>query len=306
MNLTRINHPAPLPPRAPDGNKGTFGRLLIFGGNDEMIGAPVLAGMAALRMGAGLVQIALPQLVLPAALSICPELIGMGLHGPADTARLLDAAKSASALVIGPGLGTSDPARDRLMALLSLSKPTVIDADALNLLARMSHWPADQIKAQAVLTPHPGEMRHLAALLPADQTGNWNPADKNTPIPSDESARIAIATLAAAAFHQTIILKGHRTIVTDAQRLYINTTGDSTLAKAGSGDILSGVSGCLLAQHMDPFDAATLAVWLHGKAGELAGALHGQRSALGRDVIDCLARAIAECESSRDCAAVTR
>lgn len=299
MNLTRINDPAPLPPRAPDGNKGTFGRLLVVGGNEEMIGAPVLAGMAALRMGAGLVQISLPQSVLPAALSICPELIGLGLHGPSDTPRLLEAATSASALVIGPGLGTSDAARDRLMALLALDKPIVIDADALNLLARMKNWPADQIKAQAVLTPHPGEMRRLAALLPADQTGNWNPADKKTPIPSDESARITIATLAAQTLNQTVILKGHRTIVTDAQRLYVNTTGDATLAKAGSGDILSGVLGCLLAQKMDPFNAATLAVWLHGKAGELAGSLHGQRSALGRDVIDCLAQAIAESESKR-------
>jgi hydroxyethylthiazole kinase-like uncharacterized protein yjeF len=299
MNLTRINHPAPLPPRAPDGNKGTFGRILIVGGNDEMIGAPVLAGMAALRVGAGLVQIALPQSVLPAALSICPELIGIGLHSPADTARLLEAATSATALVIGPGLGMSDAARDRLMALLSLAKPIVIDADALNLLARMNHWPADQIKAQAVITPHPGEMRRLAALLPSDQTGNWTPADKNTPIPSDEPARIAIATLAAKTFNQTVILKGHRTLVTDAQHLYINTTGDSTLAKAGSGDILSGVLGCLLAQHMDPFNAATLAVWLHGKAGELAGALHGQRSALGRDVISCLSQVISESESTQ-------
>jgi ADP-dependent NAD(P)H-hydrate dehydratase len=297
MNQELINHPAPLPARPPDGNKGTFGRLLIVGGNEEMIGAPVLAGMAALRMGAGLVQIALPQSVLPAALSICPELIGMGLHGPADTARLIDAAGKADALVIGPGLGTSDAARDRLLALLGLEKPMVVDADGLNLLAAMKRWPAEEFKAHAVLTPHPGEMRRLAALLPSDKTGAWQSHD--TPIPSDDPARVAIATLAAATFDQVIILKGHRTLITDAQRLYINTTGDSTLAKAGSGDILSGVLGCLLGQRMDRFDAATLAVWLHGKAGELAGSRHGQRSALGRDVVDCLAQAIAELESKR-------
>jgi len=298
MNLNRISHPAPLPVRPAEGNKGTFGRLLVVGGNDEMIGAPVLAGMAALRTGAGLVQIALPQTVLPAALSICPELIGMGLHGTADTSRLVEAADKADAVVIGPGLGTSDAARDRLLALVAIEKPMVIDADALNLLAAMKQWPADRFKARAVLTPHPGEMRRLATLLPAGETGRWNLGDKHAAIPSDEPSRIDIATLATSIFNQIVILKGHRTIVTDGQRLYINTTGDSTLAKAGSGDILSGILGCFIAQRMDRFDAATLAVWLHGKAGEIAGSIHGKRSALGRDVIDCLAQAISESESS--------
>jgi NAD(P)H-hydrate repair Nnr-like enzyme with NAD(P)H-hydrate dehydratase domain len=141
-------------------------------------------------------------------------------------------------------------------------------------------------------------MRRLAALLPAGDLGGWK-ASGDSPIPSDEQSRIKIATLAATTFNQIIILKGHRTIVTDGRRIYINTTGDSTLAKAGSGDILSGILGCLLAQKMPPFEAATLATWLHGKAGELAGSIHGKRSALGRDVIDCLAQAISESESVR-------
>ena len=149
----------------------------------------------------------------------------------------------------------------------------------LNLLAEMKQWPADRFKAPPLLTPHPGEMRRLASLLPAAKIGAWNSSDKHAVIPSDEASRIDIATLAASTFNQIIILKGHRTIVTDGQRLYINTTGDSTLAKAGSGDILSGILGCFLAQRMDHFDAATLAVWLHGKAGELAGEIHGKRSA---------------------------
>src|SRR5256885_9582472 len=113
MDPQRIDRPAPLPPRPEDGNKGMFGRILIVGGNDEMIGAPVLAGMAALRTGAGLVQIALPKSVLAAALSICPELIGMGLSDPDDNQRLLEAAEKADAIVVGPGLGQSADARDR-------------------------------------------------------------------------------------------------------------------------------------------------------------------------------------------------
>jgi ADP-dependent NAD(P)H-hydrate dehydratase len=289
--LIRVEHPAPLPPRPADGNKGTFGRLLIVGGHEEMIGAPVLAGTAALRTGAGLVQIAMPQSVLPIALSICPELIGLGLANTANQ-KLLEAAQKSDALVVGPGLGQSPAARKRLLALTALDKPMVVDADALNLLAAMKHWPASKFKAHAVLTPHPGEMRRLSRLLPPRQTGAWSSATE--PIPSEESSRTHIATLAASQFGQVVILKGQRTVVTDGKRIYINQTGDSTLAKAGTGDILSGILGCLLAQNLQPFQAATLAVWLHGRAGELAGKTHGQRSALGRDVIDHLSAAIKE------------
>jgi NAD(P)H-hydrate epimerase len=94
-----------------------------------------------------------------------------------------------------------------------------------------------------------------------------------------------------------IVLKGRETVVTDGRRIYVNETGDSTLAKAGTGDILSGVLGCLLGQGMERFEAATLAVWLHGRAGEIAGTKYGRRSALGREVIESLSTAIAEREA---------
>jgi NAD(P)H-hydrate epimerase len=256
-----------------------------------MIGAPVLAGMAALRTGAGLVQIALPKSVLAPALSICPELIGLALTGPDDNQRLIEAAEKADAIVVGPGLGQSTDARDRLLALVALDRPMVVDADGLNLLAAMGQWPSEKFRARAVLTPHPGEMRRLANLLPKQDIGPWANS-----IPADDTSRQSIAVTAARAFAHTIVLKGAQTVVTDGQRAYINPTGDSTLSKAGTGDILSGILGCLLAQRMGPFDAATLATWLHGRAGEIAGALHGRRSALGREVIDALADAIGECE----------
>jgi NAD(P)H-hydrate epimerase len=107
--------------------------------------------------------------------------------------------------------------------------------------------------------------------------------------PSDEAGRIDLAGSAALAFGQVIVLKGHRTVVCDGRRVYVNTTGDSTLSKAGTGDVLSGVLGCLLAQGMDRFEAAVLAVHLHGRAGEIAGKQHGKRWALARNVIDALA-----------------
>lgn len=291
MELDLVATPAALPDRPADGNKGTFGRLLIVGGNDEMIGAPVLAGMAALRTGAGLVQIALPKSVLAPALSICPELIGMALSGPDDTGRLVEAAEKADAVVVGPGLGQSDHARDRLLALVGLDRPMVVDADGLNLLAAMDRWPSDRFQARAVLTPHPGEMRRLAKLLPRDEIGAWTDS-----IPSDDGSRLRVAATAARVSGQTVVLKGARTVVTDGQRVYVNATGDSTLSKAGTGDILSGVLGCLLAQRLPLFDAATLATWLHGRAGEIAGTRYGRRSALGREVIDALPGAIRERE----------
>lgn len=291
--LERVEEPAALPARAVDGNKGTFGRVLVVGGNEEMIGAPVLAGMAALRMGAGLVQVAMPMSVLAAALSICPELIGLGLSA-ASNRKLVEAASKADAVVVGPGLGQSPGARKRLLALTNAHRTLVLDADGLNLMSGMKKWPAT-FKAKAVLTPHPGEMRRLAKLLPAKQAGGW--IGKGA-IPSDSASREAIAVLAARTFGQVIVLKGHQTVVTDGSRIYVNRTGDSTLSKAGTGDILSGVLGCLLGQHTARFEAATLAVWLHGRAGELAGEKYGRRSALGREIIDALSGAIAERERS--------
>jgi ADP-dependent NAD(P)H-hydrate dehydratase len=277
--MNRIVTLAKLPPRPVEGHKGMFGRVLVVGGNDAMIGAPVLAGTAALRAGAGLVQIATPRSILAAAISITPELIGLPLSG-GNLAELVKAAGAADAVVIGPGLGQSRDAKARLMRLIRLKdKPMLLDADALNLLAAEKRWPAS-FKCRAVLTPHPGEMKRLAKLL------------KRTDVPTDDGGRIDLATLAANSFKQVIVLKGHRTVVTDGDRVYVNRTGDSTLSKAGSGDVLSGVIGTFLAQQMDQFDAACAGVWIHGKAGEIAGKKLGLRCALARDVIDALPEAI--------------
>jgi hydroxyethylthiazole kinase-like uncharacterized protein yjeF len=277
--MTQITALPPLPPRPADGHKGMFGRVLIVGGNDQMLGAPVLAGTSALRMGAGLVEIAVPKSILAAALSITPELIGLALGKGAEKARLRDAAEKADALVVGPGLGQSPEARQRLMALIRLDKPMVIDADALNMLAKGRSWPKS-FKARAVLTPHPGEMKRLAKLIGRDS------------VPSDEPGRIEIATAASKAFGQTIVLKGHHTVIADGQRVHINSTGDSSLSKAGTGDLLSGILGTLLAQKMPGFDAARAATWIHGKAGEVAGQRLGRRCVLARDVIEALPKAI--------------
>ena len=283
--MSPTTQPPQIPPRPADGHKGMFGRLLVVGGHEEMIGAPVLAGTSALKMGAGLVQIAVPSSVLAACLSITPELIGLGLGKGVSKGRLLEAAQKADALVIGPGLGQSDEAAKRLDHLVRLEKPMVIDADALNLLASLKKWPK-YFKGGAVLTPHPGEMARLAPLFGASQ------------VPTDDDGRIKIATDAARAFGQVVVLKGHRTVVTDGTRVYLNNTGDSSLSKAGTGDVLSGVIGALLGQKMDRFDAAAGGVWLHGTAGQTAGQRLGRRSVLARDVVDSLPSALAALDSN--------
>src|SRR4051795_6171371 len=129
--MEMIGSAPPLPPRPSEGHKGLFGRVLVVGGNDGMIGAPVLAGTAALRMGSGLVQIAVPRSILNYALSITPELIGLGLGKAAGKDQLLDAGEKADAVGIRPGWGQTPEAADRLTRLVRLDKPMVVDADGL-------------------------------------------------------------------------------------------------------------------------------------------------------------------------------
>ena len=281
--MEKVTTPPPLPERPAEGHKGLFGRVLVVGGNDGMIGAPVLAATAALRMGAGLVQLAVPRSILAACLSITPELIGIGLGKAAGKDQLLDAGEKADAVVIGPGLGRTPEAMARVQRLIRLEKPMVLDADALNLLSDLKRWPT-YFKARAVLTPHPGEMARLGKLF------------GRTEVPTDEQGRTELAAVAAEVFGQVVLLKGEQTVVTDGRRVYVNTTGDSSLSKAGAGDVLCGIIATLLGQGVEPFEAAATGAYLHGRAGELAGERLGRRCVLARDVVDALSDAIAEYE----------
>lgn len=278
-SLKKLTRLPSLPKRPLDGHKGLFGRVLVVGGSHGMLGAPVLAATAALRCGSGMVQIAVPDTVLNLAISITPELIGIGIPDAGADKSVVEAAEKAAVLVIGPGLGQSTSARRTVRKLLTFDKPAVIDADALNYLASGTKWPS-WVKVTGVLTPHPGEMNRLQKLLDGEK------------VPTDDAGRIRIATNAARVFGQVIVLKGHRSVVTDGRRVYLNKTGDSSLSKAGAGDVLSGIVGSLLGQKMPPFEAACAAAWLHGKAGEVAGRKWGRRSVLARDVIEALPEAI--------------
>jgi ADP-dependent NAD(P)H-hydrate dehydratase len=272
--MMRITQLPQLPDRPAEGHKGLFGKVLVVGGSETMLGAPVLAGTAALRMGSGLAYVSMPESMLPAALSVTPELIGVG-----RSARdVIDLAKKVDCVVVGPGLGQSPAAKKLLLTLLKLNTEILVDADGLNLLAAGKAFPKGVTKA--ILTPHPGEMKRLASLL------------GRSSVPDDDNGRLQLAGLAATTFGQIVVLKGHRTIVTDGRRAYINRTGDSSLSKGGTGDVLCGVIASLVGQRMDRFDAAVAGVWIHGKAGELAGQLHTPRAVLARDVITALPAAV--------------
>jgi NAD(P)H-hydrate epimerase len=243
-----------------------------------MIGAPMLAALAAYRSGCGYVVAALPREVLVAGLAVVPEAVGLGVE---DDDGLAAAAGSADAVAVGPGLGRQAEGAARVARLLEAGRPVVVDADAINALGPLGRWP-DGLPAGAVLTPHPGEARRL--------TGEA--------VPTDDDGRLDYANRHAAAAGVVLVLKGERTVVVDGRdgRASVNTTGDSTLAKAGSGDVLTGVLGALLAQGHDPFDAACWAVAAHGTAGEAAGRRWTKRGALARDVCDELPAALAALE----------
>jgi hydroxyethylthiazole kinase-like uncharacterized protein yjeF len=230
-------------------------------------------------MGAGLVQVAVPEKILSFVLSLCPELIGFSVKKGSRNKLMAEALK-ADAIVIGPGMGQSPESKKNVLALLQLDKPIVMDADGLNILALQKKWP-QKIAAQLVLTPHPGEMSRLLKLF-----------SENSLIPNNEQKRCKLVQEFSKKINQIVVLKGHRTIVTDGRQVFINNTGDSSLSKAGSGDILSGMIATLLAQKVEPFKAACLGVQLHGLAGEYAGKKYGQRSVLAHEVIAQIAEVL--------------
>ena len=273
-----------LPPRPPDAHKGDAGRLLVVAGSPGKTGAAQLALTGALRGGAGLVTLAARPEVLPFALAGRPEAMSLALPGDgplgrADLGLLLAAAREADALAIGPGLPRGPETGELLRALLSRAgKPAVIDADGLNALADEPGLLAG-IGAPLLLTPHPGEMARLCG----------------TSVGAVQAARIGTAASRARAWNATVILTGARTIVAapDAPPAVI-PTGNAGLATGGTGDVLAGLCGALLAGGLAPADAGRVAAWVHGRAGDLAAARFGERGLVAGDLGDAIGAVWAE------------
>ncbi len=274
-----------LPARPEDAHKGALGRVAVVGGSLRMPGAVALAGEAALRAGAGIVEIALPAPAQALAVPLLREAIWLPL--PADADGFVDASaveelgtalEAAQAVAVGPGWGTWPGAAACLERLVAVDRPLVMDADALNLVAAdpaLAGRVRDRFDA-TVITPHPGEAGRLLCV-------------ETSAIQEDREA----AAAALADRHGCVaVLKGAGTLVSDGQRTERVATGNPGMATAGSGDVLTGVVAAFAARGLDPFDAAWLAAHVHGLAGDLAAAGTGRESLVAGDLLAELPRAM--------------
>jgi len=258
--------------REPGGHKGTYGTVGLLCGSDGMLGAAILCARGALRGGAGLVRACLPEhlmapftVAVPAATTLARSHDPTGLVGGVD------------AVVVGPGLGTRELGPQQVRQLLrSTSVPTVLDADGLNLIA-----PLDQslaASAPVVLTPHPGEAARLLGKTSAD-------------VQQDREAAVLELVQRSG---QICVLKGAGTLVSDGARVFENRTGNPGLATGGTGDVLAGLMGALLAQGMAAFEAACLAVHVHGRAGDLVAGRLSEAGLCAEDLPLAIAEVMAE------------
>lgn len=263
-----------LPAISPDSHKGSRGRLLLVCGSYGMTGACVLAARAALRCGVGLLHIAVEERIYPIVAQAVPEAVFTVLNTQTVDSQmtpLCDALALADACVIGCGLGDC---ADRLLPIVLQNSrvPVLCDADALNALARHPEYRA-LAGVPLVMTPHPGEMARLC----------------RQSIVQIQTDRIAAATREAAARNAVLALKGPGTVIAAPNgRVAVNTTGNAGMARGGSGDVLAGMIGALLAQGVTPFEATATGVWLHGAAGDLCAQKMGIRTMLPTDLIACL------------------
>ncbi len=266
--------------RPDDSNKGTLGSLLCICGSYGMAGAAIMAGKAALRCGIGLLKIAVPKSIYPVCATNILESVyypleetSNGVISSKNTDFLLEMCEKSSAVVIGCGLSVCDDTKNLVQSVITnCEKPLVIDADALNCICNKPEI-LKNLKAPAIITPHPGEMARLLHSTPKTVNSNR----ENTAI--DFAKKFGVVT----------VLKGAGTIIASPDgEVYINHTGNSGMATGGSGDILSGIIGSLLAQGAAPINAAAAGVFLHGTIGDLAAEKLGKISMLPTDMIDMI------------------
>lgn len=263
-----------LPKRAENGNKGSFGKVLFLAGSRQMAGAAYLCASACLRSGAGMVKIHTAQENREILQTLLPEaLLSTYAEGQADFQMLKEDLEWCDVVAAGPGLGQGPQECSLLQFLLeNCAKPLVLDADALNLFGKNPHW-AKKLPKTCVFTPHLMEMSRM--------TGKTLEEIQREPFHSaDEFAKR----------HQVVcVLKDARTVIAVPDgRSWVNLSGNSGMATAGSGDVLTGITAALLAVGEDPAHMAALAVYLHGCAGDMACGRKGDRSMTAQDIIGAL------------------
>ncbi len=276
---------AVLPARRIDAHKGSHGSLLVVAGSRSFVGAPVLTAAAAYRAGAGLVTLAAPETVYRIAATGLLEQVHLPLPetergnlGPTAVGATRTALEAATAAVVGPGLGSEESVRLFLESLLlsdpnsrgaAPETPIVLDADALNALAATYGW-WKRVRAPAVLTPHPGEMARLTGRAISDV----------------QDFRIETASEAASTWGQVVVLKGALTVIASPDgRVTISPFSNPALSTAGTGDVLAGIIGALMAQGAGPYDAAVAGVYVHAKAAETLRGRLGDGGMLASDLL---------------------
>ena len=267
-----------LPERPKDGHKGTFGTVVVLAGSRGLTGAAYLSSTAAARAGAGLVRLLVAESIYPILAAKCTEVMATpvgeespGHAGHSDREEVFNQFAGAAAAVVGPGLGR-DPSTWRLAIdlALELKMPTVLDADALNALAE-NRRALERLPEARVLTPHPGEMARLTGRAAREV----------------QADRVGIAGSAARAWHSVVVLKGARTVVAGPEgEVSTDPHEVPALATGGTGDVLSGVIGALLAQGLEPFPAAVTAVYIHAAAGRRIEGRIGPAGLLASDLLD--------------------
>lgn len=275
--------PLTLSRRAVESHKGDYGRVLLVGGSRGMAGSISLSATSALRSGSGLVTLAVPDRCLETAASFDPCVMtkpladsGSGRFSSEAADQLTDFADAFDAFGIGPGMGTESGSAAVVQWFLASERPRAIDADALNVIARMDDWP-ERLRGPAVLTPHPGEWQRISGQSAKDRQ-------------AQRTAAVRIAAMTGT----VILLKGAATFVTDGNQEYTNATGNPGMATGGSGDVLTGLITSLLGQGLRPFDAARLGAWIHGVAGDIAAErIGGIAGITATEIADALPAAIA-------------
>lgn len=288
--ITRGTAAKLLPPRPQEGHKGTFGHVFVIAGSKGFSGAIKLTCEAAGRAGSGLVTAGIPASLGPIAANALLEAMSLELPETPDCTisssaiePALKFASNKSAVVLGPGLSTHPGTWAFVHGVVAqCAPPLVVDADGLNIIAEDLAPLGDRDPCSTILTPHPGEMARLAGVSTTEVQEN----------------RKLLAKQIAAATKSIVVLKGHDTLVAHPDgSIAINTTGNQGMATGGTGDVLAGLLGGLLAQGMDAWDAARLGVWLHGYAGDCAAAQFTARAMLARDLLACIPHAFGALET---------
>ena len=271
-----------LPDRNKTGHKGTFGKVGVIGGCRGMSGAPYLSGYSALKMGAGLVKVAVPESIQATVAAYTPELITCGLtdnnQGIIKQAlpQIFKFIKKVDVVAVGPGLGQFEDTQKIVYNILKdCSIPVVIDADGINVINDLNVL--SKREAPLVLTPHPGEMSRLI----------------NTSIKKIQADRIEVARNFAKKYQINLVLKGAATIVADPTgKVFINPTGNEGMATAGSGDVLTGIISGLLSQGLEVGKAASVGSYLHGLAGDIGCNKFNSHSITAEDIMNYLPEAV--------------